>query len=132
MVWTTPEQNAEAFTIHAVGPATQSTIPDDANPPTSIAASGNFTSGVIPANGYKVLAIGVTSSQAGSLNVNRYLDPVGTILVTTQSTTALTAATAAVVVLNDGKPFSSFTYQITNTGASTATVSGFYVLLQSY
>lgn len=128
-MWTDAEQNAQAFTIHAIGPVVQSTIPDDAAPPTSITASGNFTSPVIPANGYKVLALAATSTQTGNIVISRYLDPAGTILATTASTTALSGAT--VVVLNDDVPFSSFKYEITNTGGSTATISGFYVLLQA-
>jgi len=98
-------------------------------PPVPIAAAGNFTSPVIPSDGFKTYAIGVTSSQAGALNVQRFLDAAGTIPQGAVSTVALTAATPAVLNISDGLLSRSFTVQVTNTGGSTATVTKFALLL---
>lgn len=41
----------------------------------------------------------------------------------TAPTQALTANTPAALVVNDGKPFAAFKVEVTNTGASAATLS---------
>lgn len=134
MVWTDPELSGEYFTINAAGPAAQTTIPQSTPPaaPTTILNAGNFSTGIIVSNGYKVIAVGVTSSGAGALNIQRYLDREGTIPVIAVSTTALVAATPLVVIISDTTPFASFSIVITNTSGSTATVSKFYCLMQAF
>jgi hypothetical protein len=94
-----------------------------------IAASGNTISPVIPSYYYPHIVIGLTSSQNGAVNVQRYVDTLG---VTTQGsalTAALTGGSPAVLDNADGKGFGSFTIQITNTGAATATVTAVTALL---
>lgn len=96
---------------------------------TAIAASGNTISPIIPSYYYPHLVCGVTSSQAGALNIQRYVDVAGTVAQGAALTAALTGATPAVLDNADGKGFGSFTVQITNTGTVTATVSGLALLL---
>jgi hypothetical protein len=97
-------------------------------PPTSV-PTGGFQSGVIPSDGFKTFAIGITSSEPGALNVQRFLDAAGTIAQGAVSTVALTAGTAAVLNITDGLISRSFTLGVTNTGGAAATVTGFALLL---
>ncbi|MHB1266294.1 MAG: hypothetical protein ACYCY2_01680 [Acidithiobacillus ferriphilus] len=98
---------------------------------TSVAASGNNTSAPVLSNGYSSFAVGVTSSQAGTLTVQRYLDQGATIPQGAALTATLTAATAAVVNATDGVPFGSFTVSVSNTGTAAATLTNTGVLLQA-
>ncbi len=99
---------------------------------TSVAASGNNTSNLIQSNGYGAFAVGVTSSQAGTLTVQRYLDAAGTVPQGSVLTATLVAGTAAVVNATDGVPFGSFTISVSNTGTSAATLSNVGALLQAW
>lgn len=96
-----------------------------------IAASGNVKSAVIPTYGWQKGGIGVTSSQAGQLSVQRYLDAAGTIPVGAPITASLTAGMAAAVTWSDGLPFGSIQAEVTNTGGSPANLTNVTVLLQS-
>jgi hypothetical protein len=103
---------------------------------TSIAISGTYTTGVVVSNGYQIIAVGVTSSQAGTVTIQRFLDRAGTVPVTTTLSTPVVAATPLVVVVNafnDHLPFASFIITVTNSSGSTvANITNFAVLLQSY
>lgn len=99
---------------------------------TSIAASGTNLSNLIVSNGYGAFAVGVTSSQAGTLTIQRYLDAEGTIAQGAPLTASLTAATSAVVNATDGVPFGSFMVSVSNSGTATATLTNAGVLLQAW
>ena len=99
---------------------------------TSIAASGSNLSGIISTNGYKAFAFGVTSSQAGTVSIQRYLDAAATIPQGAPLTTSLTAATPAVVNATDGVPFQSAIVTVTNSGTVAATLTNTGLLLQSH
>lgn len=136
MPWVDSQQSAGFFTIFGEGPVAQTTIVQDSAPigPTTILAAGNYTTGVVVSDGYRVIAVGITSSQAGALTIQRYLDREGTIPVTAVLSTPVVAATPLVVIVSstaDNIPFASFTVILTNTSGVTATVSKYYVLLQS-
>ena len=96
----------------------------------TIAASGNITSNLIFSDGLQIVAVGVTSSQAGAINVQRYLDDAGTVKQGAALTAALIANTAQVLNITDGNPFASFTVDISNTGGSTANLTNLAILLQ--
>ena len=98
----------------------------------SVAASGGNTSNLIQSNGYGSLAVGATSSQAGTLTVQRYLDAAGTVQQGAALTASLTAGTAAVINATDGVPFGSFTVSVSNSGTSAATLSNVGLLLQAW
>ena len=98
---------------------------------TSVAAAGANTSAPILSNGYSAFAVGVTSSQAGTVTVQRYLDQGGTIPQGAVLTATLTAATAAVVNATDGVPFGAFTVKVSNSGTVTAALTNTGVLLQA-
>ena len=96
-----------------------------------IPLSSNINSNLIMSDGMQVVAVGVTSTKAGAINVQRYLDDAGTIKQGAVLTAALTANTAQVLNITDGNPFASFTVQITNTdGSNAATLSNLGILLQ--
>lgn len=105
----------------AVGPTLEST-PSPSPPITAIPASGNYQSARYVANGNYDLIIALKSTQAGALNVQRYVDESGLLTLGAVDTVAIVANTTAVLLINDGKPIGSFTFQITNTGGSPATV----------
>lgn len=131
MPWASQEQNTQFIQPFAVGPVMQTT-PIIPTPPTTIAATSSWSSGVLPSDGYKALAIGVTSTQAGAIDVTRYIDAAGTIALDNPALTkALLASTAAVLTVTDGLPFASFVVTVTNTSASAATVTGFGILMNA-
>lgn len=95
----------------------------------SVPASGNVQSSLINTDGWPKAAIGVTSSQAGQIEVQRYLDDAGLVPQGAALTAALTAATAGVLNITDGVPFAAMKVMITNTGASAATLTNLAILL---
>jgi hypothetical protein len=97
-------------------------------PPASIPTSG-FLSDVIPSDGFKAFAVAITSSEAGALNLQRFLDEDGTIAQGAVQTVALTAGQPAVLNITDGLISRSFTLGVTNTGGAAATVTGFALIL---
>jgi hypothetical protein len=100
-------------------------------PPTTIPEGGSFTSGILPGDGFKTFAIALTSSQAGSISVQRFLDAAGTIPVAAVNTQALTAAASPpnVLTITDGLPYLTFKVTITNTGGAAATVTNFAFIM---
>src|SRR5487761_2794987 len=110
MPWASQEQNTQFIQPFAVGPVMQTT-PIIPTPPTTI---------------------GATSTQAGAIDVTRYIDAAGTIALDNPALTkALLASTAAVLTVTDGLPFASFVVTVTNTSASAATVTGFGILMNA-
>jgi hypothetical protein len=98
--------------------------------PATIAASGNVTSNLLFSDGMQVAAVGVTSSQGGTITVQRYLDDAGLIKQGAALTATYTANTAQVLNITDGNPFASFTVNLSNTGGSTANLTNLGILLQ--
>ena len=123
----------EVFPIECVGPAAQYLFSaTDLGPAVGpVPAGGNVVSPVLICPGMKNIAVGVKSTQAGAINVQRFLDEAGTIPQGAVVTAALVANTQATLNVNDGVAFASFTVQITNTGGSPATLSNFGVLAQA-
>lgn len=99
--------------------------------PASVPASGSVISAPILSSGYSAFAVGVTSSQAGTVTVQRYLDTAATIPQGAPLTANLTAASAGVVNATDGAPFASFTVRVSNSGSAAASLSNVGVLLQA-
>lgn len=97
----------------------------------TIGAGGTLTSAVFPTFGCENFALGVTLSQAGTLSLTRYIDAAGTVANGAAVTQALTAATAGVVNINDGRAAQSARLSIINSGGVAATVSGFAGLMQA-
>jgi hypothetical protein len=100
-------------------------------PQAAIPASGSFLSPVMSSDGFYEIAVSLKSTEDGAINLARYLDAAGTIPQGAPVTVALTANTAAILNVNDGVIFRSFTLQITNTGGSAATVSNFAFLMSA-
>jgi hypothetical protein len=125
---------AGAFTTVNVGSTVQ--IPyalSDVGLSASILAAQTIESNIVFTNGYKSLAIGLTSSQNGTLTIQRFLDQAGEIPQDlTPISISLTAGQADVLNLTDNKPFQSARITIENTGGVTAAIDPFMMLLQSY
>ena len=100
-------------------------------PGATIAASGSYQSGVIPSNGFKAIGIGVLSSQAGAITIQRYLDAAGLVPVGAPIAPTITAGTPQWATVNDGTPFRSFKFQISNSATSVANISNFACLLSA-
>lgn len=131
MPWASAETTGEYYQTQAQGPI-MLTTPAYATgnlPPVTLAVSASWNSGILASDGYKSLAAGVTSSLTGTLTIQRYLDPGGTVAIGSLASVSLVAATAASLAVNDGTPFSSFRIVLTNTGAGTTTITNFFVLL---
>jgi hypothetical protein len=129
------EQNTQYYEPVAIGPVAQadmSSSPQLGAVPTTIAASGNWTSPVISSDGFKIVAAGVQLSvTGGSIQINRYVDKAGLVPVPgTVTATALTTTAGSYVTPNDGAPFQSFTVKIT-APASAVNVSNFVLLLNA-
>jgi hypothetical protein len=123
---------SDQFPIESVGPAAQSTVPVGVHGlNATVAASGNTLSNLIKSDGYKTIAVGVTSSQGGAINVQRYLDDAGLVKQGAAISATLAANTAQVCNVTDGNPFASYTVTITNTGGSTATLTNLAILQQA-
>ena len=131
MPWADLEQNGGFIEPFAVGPVMQAVpVPQNA-PPGTIAAAGTFDLGLMNSDGYKVLAVGATLSNAGSIVVQRYIDPNGTVPQGAAVTGALVATTAAILNINDGLPFATFDVKIVNGGSTGATLTNFGMLLNA-
>ena len=103
----------------------QAFIPNPATaPPATVAGGGNWQSGILNCAGLQALAASCTLSQAGSIVIQRYIDPAGTIAIGTAISQVLTANTAAWVSVNDGLPAASWQVTISNTSGSTGNLTG--------
>jgi hypothetical protein len=103
-----------------------------ANAQSAIAASGNWTSELITAMGLYDFVLGITLSQGGTLTLLRFIDDAGQVALDSGQSQTLTANTAAVLVVTDGKPCASYQVEIANTGASAAAVTKFAALLAAH
>ena len=129
------EVNSQYWEPVSTGPIAQVDLSSSAvlgTVPSSIVASGSWTSNVTPTDGFQVIAVGVTSSQAGVLSVQRYLDIAGLVAQGGPVTQAMTAATPAVLNCSDHAPCQSFKISITNASGSTAAnITNFACLLNA-
>lgn len=129
---TTVKTNLEAGVAHDVGSALQcSFTPAALGLATTVPNGGSVQSSVMPSNGWQKGAVGLKSTQAGNLTVQRYLDAAGTIPVGAAITAALSANTAGYVSWNDGLVFGSFQVTVSNSGGSNATISSALLVLQA-
>jgi hypothetical protein len=120
----------QGYQVNAGG-AMQSLVPASVHGlPATVPASGHVISNLILSDGLQVGAVGVTSSQAGTVTVQRYLDDAGTIRQGAALTGTLVANTALTVNITDGNPFASFTVDISNSAGSIANLTNLGILLQ--
>ncbi len=97
-----------------------------------VPAAGNLPGSVIVSNGWKLFSVGLQSSQAGQLTIQRFLDLAGTVPQGAPVTAALTANTAAYATVGtDGLPFASVQVTVSNSGGSAATLSNVQGLFQA-
>lgn len=121
-----------SFTPFTNWAARQAPVPESVhNIPSSIAGSGSVQSSLIVTQGFSLISVGVTASQAGTMSVQRYLDAGGTVVQGTALQVPLVAGTAANLDVLDGKPFASFKLTITNASGSTSNLTNFALLLQA-
>lgn len=119
----------EAQTPFAVGPVLQF-YPTPPTPfPATIAISDTWQSGIINADGFKAISVGVTSTQAGTLTIQRYVDQDGQVPVGAAITASIAASTPQWADVNDGVAFGSFQVSVSNgSGSAVATVSNISIL----
>ena len=97
----------------------------------SIVPLGSITSPLLVASGYKNIAVGVKSPQAGQITVQRYIDEQGQIPQGAAITGAISANTHTTLNINDGAIFGSFTVSISNSGAAPAVLNNIAVAIQA-
>ncbi|MGS1020255.1 hypothetical protein [Burkholderia gladioli] len=98
----------------------------------NVPANGNLAGPVLVSNGWKLFSVGLKSTQAGQISVQRFLDLAGTVPQGAAVTAALTANTAAsATVGTDGLPFASVQVTVTNSSGSAATLSAVQGLFQA-
>ena len=98
--------------------------------PASVAAGGTASSAVIPSDGYQKIALSVTSTEAGTLTLQRYLDASGTVAQGAALQASIAAGQPALVNAVDGLPFQSLTVSVSNSGGTGANLTNLVVLLQ--
>ncbi len=91
-----------------------------------LASTGTPTAPIM-ANGYKNVAVGLQTTVAGTLTMQRYLDQAATVPQGAPLTLALTANAAGTLNANDGAGFQSFTLSLSGGGA----ISNFDILLSA-
>ena len=123
---------ADTHVPHDVGQVLQATmLLADMGLVVTVPASGNITSNLLFANGYKVFSFALTRTQNGSISIQRYLDNAGTIAQGAALTASLTANTPAVYTLTDTAPFQTMRIEILNSSGTDATLSNVLLLLQA-
>ena len=119
--------------ISLAGVAQIDTLPSMTPVPASlVATTGKWTSGLIFSDGYKTISVGVTTSQAGTLKIQRYIDRAGLIAQQAVTSTSIVAATPLLVnvgLSTDAFPFQTFTVEIDNTAGVTSNITSFGILL---
>lgn len=114
----------------AVGPVAQCDY--SSLVPGTLAGGGSFDTGIIYADGFKAIAIGVLMSQAGTLSIQRFLDAAGKIPQGAVVTQAVTANAPAVLNVNDNLPFNYVQVKIINGAAgAVATLAAAAILLNA-
>ncbi|MCM2547638.1 hypothetical protein [Burkholderia glumae] len=98
----------------------------------TVPANGSLAGPALVSNGWKLFSVGLKSSQAGQISVQRFLDLAGTVPQGAAVTASLTANTAAsATVGTDGLPFASVQVTVTNSSGSAATLSAVQGLFQA-
>lgn len=120
ILWLSPLAYGQAAPTY-VGPAFVSVSPLIF--PDSIDAGGSWSTGYLSMQGLRGITAAATSTQAGSISIQRYADAAGQIAVGSAISQAITANTPATVSVNDGLPAGFFKVTISNTGASAATIT---------
>lgn len=98
---------------------------------TSVPGTSSVVSALVYTGGYKTFAFGTTSSQAGSVSIQRFIDAAGLIPQGAALTVSLSSATAAVLNSVDGFPFQSLQVTVNNSAGSAATLTHTMLLLQA-
>jgi hypothetical protein len=98
-----------------------------------VPAGGQLQSSILQSNGWKYFALGLTSTQAGAINIQRFLDAAGTVPIGAPVSATLVAGTAQAASIGtaDTLPFMSYQVTVTNTGGAAATLSNVAGLLQA-
>lgn len=95
--------------------------------PTTIVASGTWTSGLIVA-GFGSVVAAATSNHAATLEVQRYADVAGLVPVGALLSQAMSAATPAWVGAADALPYLTFQVSIVNSAGGSATITNCAIL----
>lgn len=110
--------------------------------PTTLAAGATWNSGLIYAEGYRNITVGILMTQAGTLSINLYLDLLGTMpRVVTGSPFTIVANTLLITDIPPAPtqaapnpyqpPFVTMSLAIANTAVSDATLSKMQLILQA-
>jgi len=96
--------------------------------PETIAGSGSYESGVLPAGGYRNLAATAQLSTAGTLSIQRYYDAAESVPIGAPVSVVLSAGVANSVTISDGVPYLFYEVSIANTAETTGTLTNANIL----
>ena len=127
------ELGSQYWESMAIGPVAQADISawSALGVPSTVPATGSWNSNLLRSDGFKMISVGATSSQAGTLSIQRYLDAAGLVAQGAAVSQSLSAGTPAVVNVVDGLPCQTFKITITNSSGSVATITNFACLLNA-
>jgi hypothetical protein len=97
--------------------------------PAAIAPGTTWISPILPALGMKHTAIGITSTQGGTLTITPFLDLAGNIAGGSPVTASIVANTPLIKDSVSSTLYQSFSVSISNTGSVAATLSKVIMLL---
>ena len=126
------ESESQYWEPMARGPVAQLDL--TARLPATVAATGNFTA-LYNGDGYGQITLGLTSSQAGLVTIQRYLDIAGTILNPSAAFTPVAIVVATPLIVNVGQTavdnlaYRSFKIIITNSSGTIANLTAVALVL---
>ncbi|WGS53574.1 hypothetical protein LFL96_21185 [Paraburkholderia sp. D15] len=98
----------------------------------TVPSAGNLIGTTLVSNGWKLFSVGLKSTQAGQISIQRFLDLAGAVPQGAAVTATITANTAAYATVGtDGLPFASVQVTVSNTGGAAATLSNVQGLFQA-
>lgn len=105
-------------------------------PLTLAATTGTWSSGLMFNDGYRIMTLGVQTTQAGTVVITPYIDLAGTLARpaingTLVANTLLIVDVPATPFTETMPPFACFTLQINNTAGSISTITAVQVILSA-
>lgn len=100
--------------------------------PATIVPGTPYSSGIITAPAYQVIAVAATLAAQGSITIQRWMDVAGQIPVGAPLIITLSAGSSGLAAIGDGLPFLAFTVSIANNGSSAAALTGAAILMGSW
>jgi hypothetical protein len=96
--------------------------------PVTIAAGATYDTGFVPVTNLNAFLAGVKMDQAGTLDLDRYLDSGGLVEIGSPLTVGIVANTAVTLDVEDGKPCQFVRMRVVNTSGVLTNVAAIGLL----